>query len=145
MCLLKVTDESSECGLLTQAFEMWINPEEGPAGEAGVDGAFQPRHRLVRFPEYRMDAGDVVVSMVRVAEGTRGIERAMNTLQGQIGLTVPGVQHALLAEDQGLVGKVFRCSRQALFGEFEVAAQQRGESASAERIHALRAFSVPAA
>jgi hypothetical protein len=43
------------------------------------------------------------------------------------------------------VGKVFRCSRQALFGEFEVAAQQRGESASAERIHALRAFSVPAA
>ena len=47
---------------------MWIDSEEGPAGEPGVDAAFQPGHGRVRVPEHRMHARDVVVAVVRVAE-----------------------------------------------------------------------------
>jgi hypothetical protein len=50
-------------------FEMWIDPEERPTGETGVDAAFQPRHRLVCLSEYRVRTGDLVIDMMRVAEG----------------------------------------------------------------------------
>ena len=48
--VLKVSDEPFEFGFLAQGFEVWVDFEEGPARETGVDAAFQPRHRLVRFP-----------------------------------------------------------------------------------------------
>ena len=73
--------ESREFGFLTQVLEMRIDPEERPAGEAGVHAAFEPRHRLVGVTEDRIHAGDLVVGVVRVAEGTRQIERPAHTLE----------------------------------------------------------------
>ena len=105
--MLKITDQSFEFGLLTQAFEMRIDLEERPAGETGVDAAFQPRHRLVRFPQYGINAGDLIISVVRMAEGVRRIESPADTLDRRAGLVAPGVQHALQADDQGLVAQLF--------------------------------------
>ena len=49
------------------------------------------------------------------------------------------MQHALLAQDHGLVRQVCRRRREAVFGEREVFAHQRGENARRERIHVARA------
>ena len=98
---------------------MGIDPEERPARKPGVDAPFEPRHRLVRVPEYRINAGDVVVGVVRVAEGTRGIQRLTNTLQCEVGLTAPGVQHALKGDEPGLVRQLFQSRRQPLLGELQ--------------------------
>jgi hypothetical protein len=54
---------------------MRVDPEKRPAGETGVDAAFQPRHRFVRFSEYSVHAGDLVIDMMRVAEGAWHFER----------------------------------------------------------------------
>ena len=70
-CALKVSDEPFEFGCLTQPFEMWIDPEERPTGETGVDAALQPRHGPVAVTEYCIHAGDLVVGVMRVAERTR--------------------------------------------------------------------------
>ena len=70
--------EPRECGLSAQVFEMWIYPEERPARKPGVDAPFKPRHRLVRVPEHCIDAGNVVVGVMRVAERTRGVQRLTN-------------------------------------------------------------------
>ena len=86
---------------------MGIDLEEGPAGETGVDAAFQPRHGLVRFPQYGINAGDLIVGVVRMAEGARGIQSPANTLERRAGLVAPGVQHALHADDQRLVAQLF--------------------------------------
>src|SRR5262245_43225421 len=58
-------------------------------------------------PEYRMNAGDVVVGVVRVAEGMRRIQRLTNTLECGIGLTAPGVQYASKALEPWLVRLLF--------------------------------------
>ena len=87
-------------------FEMWIDPEERPTGETGVDTAFQPRHGPVGVTEYCIHAGDLVVGVMRVAERTRQVERSANTLERRVALIAPRVQHALKAGDQRLVGKV---------------------------------------
>jgi len=109
---------------------MWIHLEERPTGEAGLDGAFQPCHRLVRIPDYCVNARDLIVAVVRVAEGTRAIQRVTNTLQCQVGLIAPGVQHALKADDKGLVRMLFQSRRQPLFGELQVPAEQRRDGGS---------------
>jgi hypothetical protein len=72
--VFKVSDESFEFGLLTQAFEMWIDPEERPARETGVYAALQPRHCLVGFAQYGVNTGDLIVGVVSMAEGTWGIQ-----------------------------------------------------------------------
>jgi len=106
--LLKITDQSFEFGLLTQAFEMGIDPEEGPARETRFDAALQPRHRLVRFSQYGINAGDLIISVVRVAEGARRIESSADTLDRTVALVAPGVQHTLHADDQGSSPNCFR-------------------------------------
>ena len=141
--MLKVSDELFECRLLAQALEIGIQPEERPASEPRVDAAFQPRHRRVRFPKHRVDAGDIVVGVVGVAEGTRGIERATNTLQGEVRLTAPGVQHALKGDEPGLLWCLLQGRRQPLLGELQASAQQRRDYASSERVHISGTFSEP--
>ena len=103
---IKVSDEPFEFGCLTQPFEMWIDPEERPTGETGVDAALQPRHGPVAVTEYCIHAGDLVVGVMRVAERTRQVERSANTLERRVALIAPRVQHALKTGEQGLVGQV---------------------------------------
>ena len=104
VCLLEVSDESCECGLFAQVFEMRIDPEERPARKPGVDAPFEPRHRLVRVPEDRIDAGNVVVGVVRVAEGTRGIQRLTNTLECEVGSIATRVRYALKRVEEPRAG-----------------------------------------
>ena len=107
---------------------MGIDPEERPARKPGVGAAFEPRHRLVRFPEYRINAGDVVVGVVRVAEGTRGIQRLTNTLR--VRGRFDGAGRAACLEwltIKGSSGSLFQSRRQPLLGELQVSAQQRRE------------------
>jgi hypothetical protein len=87
--VLKVSDESYEFGFLTQAFEMWIDPEGRPTGVTGVDTAFQPRHGLVGVTEYCLHAGDLVVGVMRVTERKRQVERSANTLERRVSLIAP--------------------------------------------------------
>jgi hypothetical protein len=42
-----------------------------------------------------------------MAEGNREIERLPHTLERGAGFMAPGVQHALLADEQGLIGVEF--------------------------------------
>ena len=76
--------KSFEFGLLTQVFEMGIDLEERPARESGIDAAFQPRHRLVRFAQYGINAGDLIIGVVSMAEGARRIERPADTLDRSV-------------------------------------------------------------
>ena len=70
--------EPRECGLSAQVSRCRIYPEERPARKPGVDAPFKPRHRLVRVPEHCIDAGNVEVGVMRVAERTRGVQRLTN-------------------------------------------------------------------
>jgi hypothetical protein len=45
---------------------------------------------------------------VRVAKGTRGVQRVPNTLQCEVGLIAPSVQYALKGVEQGSYGSCFR-------------------------------------
>ena len=93
----------------SRRFSRWGSTrKKGQHAKPGVDAAFQPRHRLVRFAQYGINAGDLIVGVVRVAEGTRGIQRPTDTLECKVGLIAPGVQHALHADDQGLVRQLFQ-------------------------------------
>ena len=84
--MFEIICQPHEFGFLSQVFEMWIDPKERPTGETGVDAAFQPCHRLVRFSENCIHRRDLVIGMVRVAEGTRQVDRAPNTLERRAGL-----------------------------------------------------------
>ena len=105
---------------VSQVYEMWIAPEDRPTGETGVDTAFQPCHGLVGVPEDGIHAGDLVVGVMRVAEGTRQVEGSAHTLERQASLAAPRVQNALKACDQRLVGKMLQSSRQPLLGAIQV-------------------------
>jgi hypothetical protein len=85
---------------------MWIHAKKRPTGETGVDAAFQPCDRLVRFSENGIHRRNLVIGMMRVAEGTRQVDRAPNTLERRAGLIAPCVKNSLKAGDQRLVGKV---------------------------------------
>jgi hypothetical protein len=86
---------------------MGIDLEEGPARETRFDAALQPCHRLVRFPQYGINAGDLIISVVSMPEGARRIESPADTLDRRVALDAPDVQHTLHAHDQGLVAQLF--------------------------------------
>lgn len=92
---LEVGDECLKSGIRAQAFEMWIDLEEGPAGVARVDAAFQPSHGLFRFAQYGIDAGYLIVGVVRMPNGNREIECLPHTVERGRGFMAPGVQYAL--------------------------------------------------
>ena len=71
---------------------------------------------------------------MRVAEGTRRVERSAHTLERGAGLIPPRVQHALKADEQGLIGEMFETRRQPLFGEIQVSAQS-AEVGGGSRAH----------
>src|SRR5258706_514628 len=98
--MLEFGDESLEFEILTQVLEVGIQQEEWPAGKTGVDAAFKPCQRLVPVAKQRMNASDLVVGVMRMAEGARRIERPANTLERRAFLVSPGVQHALKADEQ---------------------------------------------
>ena len=128
----RVGDQPLESGLRTQVFQMRIDLEERPAGIAGIDAALQPRHRLFRFAQYGVNAGDMMVGMVRMAEGEWKIERLPNTFERGAGLVAAGVQHALQADEQGLVGVSFQSHRQPMLGHIQVSDQQQAVRATPE-------------
>ena len=88
---LELRDEAIEFGRLVQAFEMWIDLEEGPAGKTSLYGTLQPCHRSFLVSQRAVDAGDFVVQVVRVAERMRSIQGFAHALQGKLVLISPGV------------------------------------------------------
>src|SRR4051794_17426240 len=129
VCLLQISYQSLERGLLAQGFEIGIHPEEGPAGPAGADAALEPLHRLLRFSQYRMNAGDIVVDMVGVTHGARGGQRALSTEPREVGLTAPRVQHAVKADHEGLVRYLCQRRRHPLLGQLQVPAHEGWDDA----------------
>src|SRR6266550_6987716 len=102
---LEIGNESLKTGIRAQAFEMWIHLEERPAGIARVDATLQPSHRLFRFAQDGVNAGDLIIGVVRVADGNREIESLLHTLQRRVGFMAPGMQHALKTDEQGFIGE----------------------------------------
>jgi len=133
---LQVRDQSFERRLPAQARKMGIHAEEGPAGEPGVNGAFQPPQGLIRVPEYGIDTGNLIVGVVIMTEGTRGIERSTHTLRREVGLVAPGVQQALQAHNQRLVGQLSQSRRQPLLGEIQVSGRSLTTVANASSARA---------
>ena len=80
MFVFEVGDESLEFGLLAQIFEIGIDPEEWPARESGVYAALQPLHCFLGFAQNRVNARNLIVGVVGVAEGTCGIQSPLHTL-----------------------------------------------------------------
>jgi len=78
--VFEVSDKPFEFGLLTKAFEMWIDPEERPACESGIYTALQPLHCLVRIVQYGVNKRDLIVGVMIVAKGTSEIQRPAYTL-----------------------------------------------------------------
>ena len=62
----------------------------------------------MRFTQYGINTGDLIVGVVGMAEGTRGIQCSANTLERRAGLVAASVQHALKADDQGFFGQSFQ-------------------------------------
>ena len=77
---MKRSHHSFEREKLAQILEAGILQKKRPAGETGVYGAFQPRHRFVLVPQYGINAGDIIVGVMRMAEGTWRIQRLPDTL-----------------------------------------------------------------
>ena len=78
--VLKVGDESLEFELLAQIFEIGIDPKEWPARESSVYTALQPLHCLVGFAQNGVNARNLIIGVVGVTEGTRGIQSPLHTL-----------------------------------------------------------------
>jgi len=97
--------------------------EEGPAGISAVDAALQPSERLVGFPQRRVDAGDLLVGVMRMSEGLRAFERFVDTLKSPDGLFAARVQHGMQADDQRFVGVVCQCDVQPLLRNVELTGQ----------------------
>src|ERR1700680_3761686 len=96
---------------------MGIDPKKRPARKTSFYSAFQPGHRLLSLSQRAINAGDLMVGVVRMSEGTGGIECSANTLQRKANLITPGVQHTLKTNNQGFVGHLFQGLSQPLLSQ----------------------------
>src|ERR1700730_360428 len=123
---------------------MGIDPEKWPARKTSFCGAFQPGHRLLSLSQRAIDAGDLMVGVVRMAERTREIECSANALQRRAGLIAAGVQHALKTDNQGFVGHLFQSRCQPLLSQIQVSRQERSIRVSMKSIRVSRSLFKPA-
>src|SRR5580692_6007561 len=122
---------------------MGIDAEKWPARKTSFHTTFQPGHRFLTLSQRAIYAGDLIVGVVRMAEGTWEIECSANTLQGRAGLIAPGVQHSLKTDNQGFVRHLFQSRRQPLLSQIQMPRQERSIRVSMEGIHVSGSFSKP--
>src|SRR5579872_4550318 len=122
---------------------MGIDAGKWPARETSFYSAFQPGHRFLSLSQRAINAGDLIVGVVRVAEGTWEIECSANTLQRGAGLIAPGVQHALKTDNQWFVRPLFQSRCQPLLSQIQVPSQERSVRVSMESIDVSGSFSKP--
>ena len=79
---LQIGDELRECGHFPQVFQVRVHVEKGPTREPGLGGPFQPSDRFLTLSQYRVDARDLIVGVMRVTEGMGAFEGPANTLDG---------------------------------------------------------------
>src|ERR1700693_4660290 len=105
---------------------MWIHSEERPAGEPSVDRALQPIHGLFRVPQQCVNAGNLMVGVVQMAEGSGATQCFSDALQRGVRLVAVGVEEASKAKKERIVLQFFHSRRQLLSGEFQVSIQEGG-------------------
>ena len=66
---LQRTHQQFKARIAAQVLQAEVAAEEGPAGKAGIHAAFQPLEGQVAAANQGMDAGNLVMSVVGVAEG----------------------------------------------------------------------------
>src|ERR1700694_506719 len=122
---------------------MGIDAEKWPAWKTSLYGAFQPGHRFLSLSQRAINACDLMVGVVRMAEGTWEIKCPANTLHRRAGLIAPGVQHALKTDNQGFVGHLFQSRCQPLLSQIQVSRQERSIRVSMKSIRVSRSFFKP--
>src|ERR1700730_16386795 len=122
---------------------MGIDPEKWPARKTCFYSAFQPGHCLLRLSQRAINASDLMVGVVRMAEGTGEIECSANALQRRAGLIASGVQHALKTDNRGFIGHLFQSLCQPLLSQIQVSHQERSIRVSMESIRVSGSFFKP--
>ena len=99
----EIKNELIEFGLVVQRFKEWIHSEEWPTGEPCIHASFEPGHRVACLAEHGVDASNLIVRVMRMPEGLGARECGPYAFERRRPLLMPGVEHALVAHDPGLV------------------------------------------
>ena len=140
---LQTGDQGLESGQITQAFKVWIDAEKRPAREARVNRALQPRHGLFGVPQQGVNAGNLMVRVVYMTQGTRRIQRFPRTLQRGADLVAASAEQALKGNEEGIVLVVFCRSRHSLASQLQVSDKKCARHGKSESIGAFGRLSEP--